>query len=454
MKKAVSVILLIAVVALGAMHGHYTFLRSNGYIAKDVGFFDYLAGDYKRITPVVADAEGAPKKPVGDSGQRARRPLDRRPEGPAETPTPGVEETKPPREVIDISQVADLVKIGRELYGKSEYESAKKRFDEAVSMLEKAARQSSPYYREAGNYARRCRVFNALVGNIPFLELSDGRGLSRIELESGRTIVARIVKDDGDNVTIQQNDGIQATISYDQIDTTTPIKPGEYRSQLIGEYKSRLEKADPKAYFDVFGVALFAIQNKLREEITPILEKTFMLPGSELVLQTFYTGEDADELIVALLESFDKTKEAEDYRQRVTLAQNPPEPVSPPEPYVPDEPEEPGADPGPFADPDPGPPAEPVAQPAQPVGPPGSKSARTEEAGRYFAAGQRFANYATRNVSKRNFYGKKAFEELGKARDILNVLQDQYPGDMEIENLLQQVSDLLQFVVHNLVGTQ
>ena len=53
----------------------------------------------------------------------------------------------------------------------------------------------------------------------------------------------------------------------------------------------------------------------------------------------------------------------------------------------------------------------------------------------------------------RHFYGKKAYEELGKSRDILNTLQDQYPGDMEIENMLQQVSDLLQFVVHNLVGT-
>jgi hypothetical protein len=77
---------------------------------------------------------------------------------------------------------------------------------------------------------------------------------------------------------------------------------------------------------------------------------------------------------------------------------------------------------------------------------------RIDEAGRFFAAGQKLANLAVNHLSKRSVYGKRAHEELGKARDILNVLQDQYPDDREIENMLQQVSDLLHFVIHNLVG--
>ncbi len=437
MKKAVCVILIIAAVALGAMHGHYSFLHANGRLADDVGFLAYLSGDYKLMDRVASRSPKAgPGRRAGDRGREGAPAAPRAPR--KVTPEPVVEETKPPREVVDIAAVPGMIRSARELYGKSEYKSAMKSFENALAILTRAARQASPHFKEASNYAKRCRVFEALVGNIPYLELSDGRGLSRIELESGRTIIARVLKDDGDNVTIQQNDGIEATLSYDQIDAMNPVTPQEFRSQLLIEFKKRESKADPRAYFDVFGVALFAMQNRLRDQITPILEKTFMLPGSELVLQTFYTGEDADQLIVALLESFDKHGEAKSYGEKIAALA---EPLPPPEPIGPGpEPTEPG----------PEPPPEPVRR--TPVGPPGSKSAKLEEAGQYFAAGQRLANYATRNVSKRDFYGKKAQVELGKARDILNTLQDQNPGDMEIEHLLQQVSDLLHFVIHNLVG--
>ena len=449
MKKALSVILIIAAVALGAMHGHYSFLYKKGRIAENVGFLAYLSGNYKLIDVAKRPVKRA-EKPVEQPAGTVRRPLGRRGEERA-TPTPAVDTTKPPREVVDTTKVADLISQGRQLYSSSEYKDARARLEEAIAILDKAGRKSSPHYKEAGSYAKRCRVFDALVSNIPYLELSDGQNLSKIELESGKTIVARVLKEEVDSVTIQQNDGIQATLSYDQIDAMTRVTPADYRSQLLKEYRQRYGKTDPKAYFDIFGVALFAIQNRLREEITPVLEKTFMLPGSELVMQTFYTGDDAGQLIVALLESFDKTKEAEEYRQRIELAARPPEPEYPPEP----EPVQPGLEPEPYTGPEPTTPEpEPVVpSPPAPAGPPGSKAARIEKAGLYFAAGQRFANYATRNVSKRHFYGKKAYEELGKSRDILNTLQDQYPGEMEIENMLQQVSDLLQFVVHNLVGT-
>jgi len=451
MKKAISVVLLIAAVALGAKHGHYTYLRSNGYIEKGVGFWAYFAGDYEIKDPKLVDAgdDSNDRKPFEEP-----KPSEGEPAPPRriveETTKPHVEETRPPEQVVDPSLVAAYIKEGRELYVASDYKEAGKKFSEAAGVLEKALKKNSPQYVEASRYAGRCRVFEALVNNIPFLELSDGRNLSQIELESGKTIIARVVKDDGDSVSIQQNDGIEATLSYDQIDEIKPLPPDDYRNNLVKAYRDRLSKVDAKSYFDVFGVALFAIQNRLKNEISNVLEQTFMLPGSELVLQTFYTGDDADQLIVALLESFDKKQEAESYRNKITLAQAPPEPD--PVPMPDPDPIDPG--PGPERiDPGP-PPAEPVARPTErSTAPPGSTKAKLDEAGQYFAAGQRFANYATRNVSKRNFYGKKAHEELGKARDILNILQDQNPGDMEIENMLQQVSDLLHFVIHNLVGT-
>jgi hypothetical protein len=437
MKKAISVLLIIAVVALGAMHGHYTFLRSNSRIADSVGFWAYLMGSYKDSGARIA--EGAAEKP-GDSGARrrgrAQKASQARPET-GETPVTAVEKAKPPKVEIDLSKIAGLIREGHGFYMKSKYKEAKERFDEAVTILTRADRKSHPSFKKAENYSKRSRVFEALVNNIPYLELSNGRDLWRIELETGRTIIARVInKDDDDNVTIKQNDGIEATLSYDQIDDMKQISPGEYRSQLKKKFQERLSNADTKAYFDMFSVAFYAIENQLHEEITPVLEKTFILPGSELVLQTFYTGDHSDELIVALLQSFDKTQEAQEY----LAALNPPrqEPVHEPDPY--ETPVRPVARP------------EPVVQPVVPVGPPGSKKARIDEACRYFAAGQKLANLAVNNPPKRSVYGKRAHEELGKARDILNILQDQNPGDMEIENLLHQVSDLLHFVIHNLVS--
>ena len=121
------------------------------------------------------------------------------------------------------------------------------------------------------------------------LELSDGENLSSIELDTGNTIVARILKEDSSGVTVQQNGGIQATFSEDQVVDIKPLSEAKYRRGLKQEFRQRLGKVDSKLYFDIFSVALYAIQNKLHDEITPILEQTFNLPGSELVLQTFYT---------------------------------------------------------------------------------------------------------------------------------------------------------------------
>lgn len=449
MKKAVTVLLILAVVTLGAMHGHYSFLKSSNRI--DVGFWDYLMGNYKEL-PVEARIADARKKDAGategGADRRSVRPPVRE-ETRKEEEKAAVEEIKPAE--YDTSAVKRLVTEGRDLYTKSEYKTAKSRFDEALGILSKAGQKTSELYKEADKYSKRSRVFEALVSSIPCNELSDGRDLAVItfERDTNRKITARVISNDGDKVKIRQNGGIESELSADEIDSIDSVSTADYRSQLLKEYKTRADKADPKACYEVFGVALFAIQNRLRDETTPALERTFSIPRSEQVLEVFYAGGDTEEVVVALLESFDKHEEAKQYRERLAAAERPalPEPV--------DSEPEPGT--GPLAGPvDPGPdePAvEPVApEPVRPSGTPGSKTAQINEAGKYFALGQRFANYATKNPSRRDFYGKKAQDELEKSRDILNTLMDQNPGDMEIESMLQQVSDLLQFVIHNLVG--
>jgi tetratricopeptide (TPR) repeat protein len=451
MKKAVTVLLILAVVTLGAMHGHYSFLKSSNRI--DVGFWDYLMGNYKELTAPARIADSGkkePRRPEAATDTGSVRPRIREGTPRAEEKV-AVEEIKPSE--YDTSAVKRLVSEGRELYAKSEYKTARTRLDEALGILSKAGHKTSELYTEADRYSKRSRVFEALVSNIPCNELSDGRDLAVItfERDTGRKITARVVSNDGDKVKIQQNGGIESELSADEIQSINPITPADYRSQLLKEYQTRAGKADPKACYEVFGVALFAIQNRLRDEITPALEKTFSIPRSEQVLEVFYAGGDTEEVVVALLESFDKYDEAKQYKERLAAAERPALPE-----HIDSEPE-PGT--GPLAGPlEPGtdePPVEPVRpEPVRPSGPPGSKSAQIDEAGKYFALGQRFANYATRNPSRRDFYGKKAQDELEKSRDILNTLMDQNPGDMEIESMLQQVSDLLQFVIHNLVGAR
>lgn len=457
MKKPVSVLLVLAVVALGAMHGHYTFLHSTEQIAQDVGFFAYLFGNYKRIDPSVArkkkdetsqksstDRETVPLKPLSD--RRKVKPTQRK--------KTVVEKIKRPRRTADIRKVPQLLEEGKKLYMTSEYESAKKRFDEIVTILTETDRQSAPEYRQACNYSKRCHVFGALAGSIPHLELSDGRGLYEIDLDIGKTIVARVLRDDGDRVKIQQNGGIESEFTSDQIDDMRKLSPDAYRRMLKKEYSGRRAKADFKADFDIFGLALYAIQNKLREQITPVLEETFALPGSERVLETFYPGSDVEELVIALLESFDKEEAAEQYRLQHQLAQAPLEPDNPlPEPR--EEHHEPVPEPADLGREE----VEPVDVRPQPFIEPertpparrGPYAAKLDEASIYFGTGQKFASEATRNIAKRFHYGKKAQKKLEKATDILNDLLARYPENQEIENLLHQVSDLLQFVVHNLV---
>jgi tetratricopeptide (TPR) repeat protein len=449
MKKAVTVLLILAVVTLGAMHGHYSFLKSSNRI--DVGFWDYLMGNYKELTPQtrIADAGEDKTDKAAEPADEGGEPAPKAVRETKKEEAVAVEEIKP--KAYDAAAVKRLVEEGRDLYKKSEYKTAKKRFDDAIGVLEKAGHKSSELYKEAEKYSKRSRVFNALVSNIPCNDLSDGRDLFIItfERDASRKITARVLSNDGDKVKIQQNGGITSELPTDEIGSIEPVSPADYRSKLIKEYKTRADKADSKACYEVFGVALFAIQNRLRDVITSALERTFSIPRSEQVLEVFYAGGDTEEVVVALLESFDKHEEARQYKEKLAAAERPaiPEPIdNGPEP-----------DPGPLAGPvNPEPdeqPVEPVQpEPVRPSGPTGSKAARMDEASKYFALGRRFANYATRNPARRDFYGKKAQVELEKSRDILNVLLDENPDDMEVERELQQVSDLLQFVIHNLVG--
>ncbi len=434
MKKAISVILILAVVVIGAMHGHYTYLSSRRLIPDNVGFLSYLAGNYHLLSekPGGVNVARGPERPAtaGEPGKDTRsQPPEKK-----ETP-PAVEKIKPPKEIVELQDVPGLLKEGRELYSKGDYKAANTKYKKALDILARARRQSSPQYEEAKKYSMRSHVFGNLMTNIPMLELSDGKDLSSIELDTGNTIVARILKEDSSGVTVQQNGGIQATFSEDQVVDIKPLSEAKYRRGLKQEFRQRLGKVDSKLYFDIFGVALYAIQNKLHDEVTPILEQTFNLSGSELVLQTFYTGSDVNELVVQLLDSFDKMQEAREYRRQHELAQKPPEHESPPGPEPVRTPEHELVEP-------------------EPVRPtiPASLEEALQLADRYFAAGQKFANYATRNPSKRLHFGKKADRELEKARDILNPLLDKYPDNRDVSSRLQDLYGLIQYVKHNLLG--
>lgn len=434
MRKAIMVLLVLAAILLGAIYGHFSFLKQKGVVKSISDYIAYLTEGTERI-PV--DAQG---KPITGAEKKTVAPADTavRPDiRPTEVPT--VQKIEKPKPAIDRDLVAALLRESVELYRKMNYKEAIEKSRQVASMLEKAGLEDSDLHRDALQIENRSRAFDALVSKIPPNVLSDGKGLQSIELDSGSILIVRVLREDPKTgaVTIQQNDGIQATFTEDQIRKRTPINHQDYVKKLTEELDRRIGKAKKDLYFDMFSLALFAIQNRLEDRVTELLEKTFAVDGSELAYETFYTGNDQSEMVALLLESFGRSDKAQSLRSRTAqparFAELPEKsaPESPPEtmdtPSVPD------------------PLLEQIPESAEP-----SKTLALK----YLAAGQDYARCATLNATERFRFGRNAKKYLEKAADILDRLIEQNPRDTELEQLRIQVGELLQHVNHNLVGVE
>jgi hypothetical protein len=436
-RKAISILLIITVVLLGAIYGHFSFLRHKGIVKSISEYITYLIEATETVPrPHPVDVEGKPitgaeKKPISPADAAARPEIR-----PTEVPT--AQKIEKPKPAIDKDLVAALLRESAELYRKMNYKESAKKSREVISMLEKAGMEGTQLHTDAVQIETRSRVFDALVSKIPPNTLSDGKDLVEIELDSGRTITVRVLKEDPKTgaLTIQQNDGIQAMLSEDQIRKRTPISAQDYTRKLTEELDRRIAKAKKDLYFDMFSVAIYAIQNRLTHRVTELLEKTFAMEGSELAFETFYTGKDQTEMVTMLLDSFGRGEKA----QSVKVAQLP-------------EKSTPGSGAEPLPETVDAPPLpDPVLE--RNPGAPGQAGADLDFALRCFGAGQRYAKQATLNAAKRFQYGQDAQKYLEKAADVLEKLREQNPDDPELEQILIQVYDLLQYVVHNLIGAK
>jgi hypothetical protein len=445
-RKAISILLILIAILLGTMYGHYTFLRQKGIVKSVNEYIAYLTKATEKVPgPQPVDAEGKPitgaeKKPVTPVPGTAK---------PEAQPTEAVTAAKieKPKPALDTNLATALLRESEQLYKKMNYKEAIEKSRQVSSMLEKAQLEGSDLHTDALRIEMRSRAFNALVSRIPPNALSDGKGLESIELDSGNTVIVRVLKEDQKTgaVTIQKNDGIQATFTEDQIRKRTPVTRQDHVKKLTEELNKRIAKAKKDLYFDMFSLAIYAIQNRLTDRVTELLEKTFAIDGSELAYETFYTDKDQTEMVAMLLESFGRGEKAQSVRSRKVE----------PSGRIAQGPKESSSDSGASSEAS-GPPSETDEASALPDPlleqiPESTEPSRTL-ALRYFAAGQDYVQKATLNPAKRFQFGQRAQKYLEKSADVLNKLLEQKPRDAELEQILNQVYDLLDYVVHNLVG--
>lgn len=446
MRKAISILLILVAILLGTMYGHYTFLRQKGIVKSVKEYIAYLTKATERVPgPQPVDAEGKPitgaaKKPVTPAPGSAKSEAQ-------STEVVTATKIEKPKPALDTNLATALLRESEQLYKKMNYKEAIEKSQQVSSMLEKAQLEGSDLHTDALRIEMRSRAFDALVSRIPPNALSDGKDLEAIQLDSGNTIIVRVLKEDQKTgaVTIQKNDGIQATFTEDQIKNRTRITRQDYVKKLAEELDKRTAKAKEDHYFDMFSIALFAIQNRLTDRVTELLEKTFTIDGSELAYETFYTDKDQTEMVAMLLESFGRGEKV----QSVTSGKVEPlgRIANAPKKSGPDSSASREASEPPSETDD----ASTLPDPLLERIPESAEPSRTL-ALRYFAAGQNCVQKATVSPAKRFQFGQGAQKYLEKSADVLNKLLEQKPGDAELQQILNQVYDLLDFVVHNLVG--
>lgn len=415
MRKALSVILILAAILMGAMFGHFSFLKQKGTLKSVKEYFSYLAGAFEKVPR---------PEPVGPEGL----PITKEKEKPVPTPETSLTETqiiKPPstksaqkpKTTVDMNLVSALLGESEQLYKKMNYKESAQKSRQLISLLENGGLEDSDLHRQAVQIEMRSRAFGALISKIPPNTLSDGKDLEAIQLDTGRTIIVRVLKEDLKTgaLTIQQNDGIQATLSEDLIVKRNPITRKEYLKNRAEELERKIASARKDQYFDMLSLALFAIQNRLTDRVTELLEKAFAIDGSEFAYETFYTEPDKAEMVAILLASFGR---GEKVSARTTKAQPPAPPLE-----------------------------ESSSIPPEPV--PGKEDLRLARG--YLARGQYYAMEATLYPEKRFQLGPEAKKYVEKAVDVLNKLLEEKPGDPELEQSLREANGLLYHINHNLV---
>ncbi|MCX7703078.1 MAG: hypothetical protein N2234_03110 [Planctomycetota bacterium] len=474
MGKFLKFIVVLAVLVIGGLYGHYRYLVKTDPNAPK-SFFAYLSSLFEEKTREVAEKpKGEPVKPVEVIGREEREGKDgevrlpEKKEGREKTPASGVVEVSP-KPIVDVEKVNYLRQEAKRLYEAAEFDKSQQKFKELCDVLYKGGESNSSLYAWAMRYMKRSMVFSALLSHIQRSELASGKNIYVLKMETGAELWVCVKKEDEDKVTIEKEGGIVSEIPRDRIvEMVGPKKPEEYKNYLSSKFEERKKALPATDYAGRFvHLVVFAKKYGLDDKITPLMEEIFSVRKSEILVQMFVPKGDTDEYVVALLEGFERDADAREYRrghswkvaarpptprpEESTASSNPPSVRTPSEvePVKPNPPEEP-----PLEHPETGPVAEGNAE-VRPLPP--SAGSMTESERREYEEARRLVEEVRGLVARAmNIMGtpecfrlgKTAMEKIKHAQKIVVSLRSKYPNDEALEMMEGDIAEMVRIVEH------
>ena len=476
MGKFFKFIIIVLVLVLGGLYGHYRYILKTDKENAPPSFWAYLQGLVESAKSKVAeerkrDEESSPEPVVREvrKAPLSPPPVEKPKERVVETEKPEVREVRPPKSKVDWREVERLRNDANRAYEAAEFDKAHRKMEEIRRILTEAGEVSNPIYEWADRYSKRTRVFSALLSRIKRSELAAGKDIYVLRLETGANLWVRVIREDEDGVWFEKDGGIESMVPRDNIVDMMEKTPEEYKNYLLEKFKERERILSRDDYMGRFiNLVVFARKYGLNDKITPLLEDIFERSGSENIVQMFVLEGDPDEYVVALLEGFGRDAEARRYRERsmrfawrrpsegigVTppreeLKREPLEESTSPE----TEPEDEGREPVGVQTPHPQEPPEPprpVSRGLEKLS--ASERVQFDELRRLMDEGLQKMNAAILTEGNRRFrLGKEADRAVTKAFQIVRRLRDAHNDMIELEMIEQQLTNMKHTIVKHLL---
>jgi len=478
MGKFFKFIIIVLVLALGGLYGHYRYILKTDKENAPPSFWAYLQGLVESARTEVAEETRTEEEPSPEPVAREVRreapppPKKRLEEKVVETEKPEAREVQPPKPKVDWSRVERLRNDANRAYEAAQFDKAYQKMKEIKRILIEAGEVSNPIYKWADRYSKRARVFSALLSRMKRSELATGRDIYVLRLETGANLWVRVIREDEDGVWFEKEGGIESMVPRDNIVDMIEKTPEEYKNYLKEKFRERERLLSRDDYMGRFiNLVVFARRYGLDDKITPLLEDIFEHSGSENIVQMFILEGDPDEYVVALLEGFGRDAAARRYRERsmrfawrrpsestgITPSreepkENPPEETTPSETEPKTEPGDEGREPVGVKPPHPldSEPPRPMSRGLEKLS--ASERAEFDELRRLMNEGQQKMNAAVLAEGNRRFrLGEEANRAVTKALQIVRRLRDAHSDIIELEMIEQQLTIMRHTIVKHLL---
>lgn len=172
------------------------------------------------------------------------------------------------------------LKEGDEALARGDFAAARAACRAAAERLARTASVAAlPLARQAQRGEARAEVLGALAATVPPNDFASGEGLSKVRLKgegdgSGREYVARVLREKPGEVALRLASGAELTLPAVALaGPPEPCSRDEWRERVARGLAEREERADKESAFELYRLATYALENGLRAEAAPILER-------------------------------------------------------------------------------------------------------------------------------------------------------------------------------------